>query len=247
MNNELKTYNLSKLNPLEMGKSPIIEIIGRRQVGKSVLIKDLLYYYRDIPIGTVVENSGIIDNNNQIYNKLMPTTFIHNGYNPKILNLIIERQITTINDKKKDIIKNGTSNIDLRYFLILDDAMYDNSILNDNNFNKLISNRDYYNTLCIISHQILCPELNNTMNINYNIDYVFLFNTYDNATRKNIYKTYQLSSFISFGEFCHLMDTYTNNYGCLVINNNTSSNKVEDRIFWYRANKNISYNISTSI
>jgi hypothetical protein len=31
------------------------------------------------------------------------------------------------------------------------------------------------------------------------------------------------------------MDQCTQNYECLVINNNTQSNKLEDAIFWYKA------------
>lgn len=239
MASELKNYKLTKFNPLEMGKTPIISITGSRQVGKSVLIRDLLYYYRDIPVGTVVESAGCIDYNSRIYGKLMPSSFIHKRYNPEILDLILKRQITTMNDKCKDIKENGTSDIDLRYFLILDGLIYDDSLKNDTNLGKLILNKDYYNTLCIISQQ--CPELNPI--INNNVDYVFLFNTYNISTRKKIYESYELSPFISFERFCQLMDTYSNNYECLVINNNTSSNKVKDRLFWYRADINMSYNI----
>jgi hypothetical protein len=32
-----------------------------------------------------------------------------------------------------------------------------------------------------------------------------------------------------------MMDQCTQNYECLVINNNTQSNKMEDTIFWYKA------------
>jgi hypothetical protein len=31
------------------------------------------------------------------------------------------------------------------------------------------------------------------------------------------------------------MDQCTENYECLVINNNTKSNKLQDQIFWYKA------------
>jgi hypothetical protein len=35
--------------------------------------------------------------------------------------------------------------------------------------------------------------------------------------------------------FCSVMDQTTENYECLVINNNAKSNKLNDQIFWYKA------------
>ena len=35
--------------------------------------------------------------------------------------------------------------------------------------------------------------------------------------------------------FCQVMDQCTENYECLVINNNSKSNKLQDQIFWYKA------------
>ena len=41
--------------------------------------------------------------------------------------------------------------------------------------------------------------------------------------------------FPTFESFCQVMDQCTENYECLVINNNVKSNKLQDQIFWYRA------------
>ena len=43
--------------------------------------------------------------------------------------------------------------------------------------------------------------------------------------------------FPSFESFCQVMDQCTENYECLVINNNAKSNKLHDQIFWYKAQK----------
>ena len=42
--------------------------------------------------------------------------------------------------------------------------------------------------------------------------------------------------FPTFESFCQVMDQCTENYECLVINNNSNSNKLHDQIFWYKAN-----------
>jgi hypothetical protein len=52
--------------------------------------------------------------------------------------------------------------------------------------------------------------------------------------RKRIYENYG-SAFPSFEFFCQVMDQCTQNYECLVVSNNTQSNKLEDIIFWYKA------------
>ena len=41
--------------------------------------------------------------------------------------------------------------------------------------------------------------------------------------------------FPTFESFCQVMDQCTENYECLVISNNAKSNKLEDQIFWYKA------------
>ena len=41
--------------------------------------------------------------------------------------------------------------------------------------------------------------------------------------------------FPTFEAFCQVMDQCTENYECLVINNNSKSNKLADQVFWYKA------------
>jgi GTP-binding protein EngB required for normal cell division len=38
-------------------KGPVIVLIGRRDTGKSYLVRDLLYHHRDVPIGTVISGT----------------------------------------------------------------------------------------------------------------------------------------------------------------------------------------------
>ena len=52
--------------------------------------------------------------------------------------------------------------------------------------------------------------------------------------RKRIYENYT-GMFPTFEAFNQVMDQCTENFECLVINNNAKSNKLQDQIFWYRA------------
>ena len=67
-----------------------------------------------------------------------------------------------------------------------------------------------------------------------NIDYVFILRENYIANRKRIYENYA-GMFPTFESFCQVMDQCTENYECLVINNNSKSNKLHDQVFWYKA------------
>ena len=41
--------------------------------------------------------------------------------------------------------------------------------------------------------------------------------------------------FPDFESFCQVMDQCTENYECLVIDNNAKSNKLVDQVYWYKA------------
>ena len=45
--------------------------------------------------------------------------------------------------------------------------------------------------------------------------------------------------------FCTVMDQTTENYECLVINNNAKSNKLNDQIFWYKAEKHPDFKLGS--
>ena len=54
------------------------------------------------------------------------------------------------------------------------------------------------------------------------------------ANRKRIYEQYA-GMFPSLDIFCQVMDQCTENFECLVINNNSKSNKLDEQVFWYKA------------
>ena len=49
--------------------------------------------------------------------------------------------------------------------------------------------------------------------------------------------------FPTFEMFCQVMDQCTENYECLVINNNAKSNKFADQVFWYKADSHPPFKI----
>ena len=75
-----------------------------------------------------------------------------------------------------------------------------------------------------------------------NIDYVFILRENYVSNRKRLYEHYA-GMFPTFEIFCQVMDQCTEDYNCLVINNNAKSNKLEDQVFWYKADEHPSFRI----
>ena len=64
------------------------------------------------------------------------------------------------------------------------------------------------------------------------------------TNRKRIYENYA-SMFPTFEAFCSVMDQTTENFECLVINNNVKSNKLNEQIFWYKAQPRPSFRLGS--
>lgn len=226
---ELKKFNMKAIEfkPNE-NKGPVIVLIGRRDTGKSFLVRDLLYYHTDIPIGTVISGT---EAGNGFYSSHVPKLFIHDEYNTGIIENILKRQKTVLKQMNKEYAAYKRSNIDPRAFVILDDCLFDNSWTKDKMMRLLFMNGRHWKIMLIITMQY---PLGIPPNLRTNIDYVFILREPYIANRKRIYENYA-GMFPTFESFCQVMDQCTENYECLVINNNAKSNKLTDQVFWYKA------------
>jgi len=229
MNLELKKFDMKDISfkPNE-NQGPVIVLIGRRDTGKSYLVRDLLYYQQDIPIGTVISGT---EAGNGFYGNMVPKLFIHDEYNTAIIENILKRQKIVMKQMKKENEAYGRSNIDPRTFVILDDCLYDNSWARDKLMRLLFMNGRHWKIMLVITMQY---PLGVPPNLRTNIDYTFILREPYIANRKRIYENYA-GMFPTFESFCQVMDQCTENYECLVVANNAKSNKLEDQIFWYKA------------
>ena len=226
---ELRKFNMKDISfrPNE-NKGPVIVLIGRRDTGKSYLVKDLLFYQQDIPIGTVISGT---EAGNCFYSEHIPKLFIHDEYSTGIIENILKRQKQCMKQIQKEMAVYKKCNIDPRAFCILDDCLYDNGWTKDKLMRLLFMNGRHWKIMLIITMQY---PLGIPPNLRTNIDYVFILREPYLVNRKRIYDNYA-GMFPTFESFCQVMDQCTENYECLVINNNSKSNKLTDQIFWYKA------------
>ena len=225
------TLNLKKFNITSISSDSVVVFIGKRRTGKSFLIKDLIYYHRHIPIGTVISGT---ESANKFYGDFMPSMFIHDEYTPQIISSALKRQ--QVIKRKHD--KNP--NIDPNAFVILDDCLYDSSWTKDKNVRCLFMNGRHFNVLFAIAMQF---PLGIPPNLRTNIDYVFILRENNINNRRRIYENYA-SMFPTFEVFCTVMDQCTENHECLVLQINSASNKLEDQVFWYKAKNHDNFRIA---
>ncbi len=219
---------MKKFDMKKIPQDAVCIFIGRRRTGKSTLVRDLLYHHQDMPLGTVISGT---EESNSFYGKMIPPLFIHGEYSPVILANFCKRQKMMMAKIQQDEAAGRRTNIDPRSFMILDDCMYDESWTHDKNIRYLFMNGRWLKVFFIITMQYplgIQPALRT------NVDYVFILREPYLTNRQRIFNNY-CSVFPSFEFFSQIMDQCTQNYECLVIDNTSQSSKIEDCVFWYKA------------
>ena len=221
---------LKKFDMNQITHDKTVVLIGKRDTGKSFLCKDILYHHKNVPAGSVISGTEAA---NEFYSNMVPPIFIHEEYQPIIIENLLKRQKQLLLEKRDG------KQIDPRAFLILDDCLYDNSWVKDTNVRSLFMNGRHYHILFILTMQY---ALGIPPNLRTNIDYVFILRENYVSNRKRLYEHYA-GMFPTFEMFCQVMDQCTENYECLVINNNAKSNQLADQVFWYKAEPHSDFKI----
>lgn len=235
---ELNRFNIKSINfkprfkitDDDNSKGPIITLIGRRDTGKSFLVRDILYHHQDIPVGTVISGT---EEGNGFYTQIVPKLFIHHEYQSSIVENLLIRQKKMKKTVNKELAEMKKTSIDPRLFFIMDDCLYDSAWTRDKLIRLLFLNGRHWAIMLIITMQypLGIPPMLRT-----NIDYVFILREPYTRNRKILYENY-CGVFPTFEIFTQVLDAITEDFGCLVIHNNAKSNKIKDQVFWYKADK----------
>ena len=232
-------FNIKKFDMKRIPQDAVVIFIGRRRTGKSTLVRDLLFHHQDMPVGTVISGT---EESNSFYGKMIPPIFIYGEFQPVILDNFVKRQKMITGKIEKEKLAGVKSRLDPRSFMILDDCMYDDSWTHDRNIRYLFMNGRHQKVFFLITMQYplgIQPALST------NVDFVFILREPYLNNRKRIFDNYA-AAFPSFEFFCQIMDQCTQNYECIVIDNTSLSAKLEDCVFWYRADTHPDFRIGAS-
>jgi hypothetical protein len=185
----------------------------------SFLIRDLMFHQQSIPAGIVVSKT---DKFTKYYEQFIPPVLINDEYSPDLLDKLFERQTKALAEKWPNP----------HAFLIFDDTISDaNEWKRDKRIKEIFYNGRHYKILFLLTMQdpkAITPGLRS------NIDYTFILKTPNQNIRRTLYENY-CGMFPSFEIFEKVLDICTEDYGCLVVDNTSKSNKLEDQVFFYKA------------
>ena len=193
-------------------------VVGKPGVGKSTLIKALLYSKKHMfPVGMVMSGS---EDSNHAYEEFIPGTFIFNEYDEDKIRNFIKRQKLAIQH-----IANPWG------VMILDDCTDDPRVFNKPLQQALYKKGRHWKLLYILSLQY---AMDVKPSIRTNVDGVFIFREPLLKNRRSLYENYA-SIIPDFTIFCEMMDQLTDDYCCMYIHNATSTNEWTDCVFWWKA------------
>lgn len=191
-----------------------------RNTGKTTLISSLLYEKSNIfPVAKVFSGT---EDSNHFYQNFFPSSFVFNR-------LIEEEVIEFI--KRQKIAKLYLDNP--WAVLLIDDCTDDPKIFTKPLFHGLFKNGRHWKNLFILSLQY---SLDVKPVIRTNIDGTFILRETNLRNRRVLWENYA-GVIPDFNLFNQMMDELTSDYTALFINNNTTSNKLEDCVFYYKAKK----------
>lgn len=219
-------FNIEEFDMNQVGDNKVLIFIGKRHTGKSVLAVDYLYHNQDFAIGTCISPT---DEYNKTFHGKVPSMFIHEEFTSELLEKFVHRQKIITKRKENDP---KYSKVDNRAFLIMDDCLYDaKNWTNDKNIRFIFMNGRHVGITFLVTMQYL---LGIPPNLRSNVDYIFICKETKNNIKKKLYE-YYAGMFPNYEMFNQILNECTKEYGCLVIDNTTTSDKLEDQVFWYRA------------
>lgn len=206
---------------------PAIIMIAKRGSGKSWVVRAIMEYFKDIPVGTVISPT---DRMSEFYAKFFPDTYIHYTFKSELIKRILDRQKKIIK-KAKDKLKENKK-IDTRASIIMDDCLGEKGKwIKDETIKELLFNGRHYHIMYILTMQF---PLGITPELRMNFDYIFLLAEDYVSNLKRIYDHYA-GMFPSFDTFRQVFKTLTDDFGCMVIVNKGVRKSLFDKIFWYKA------------
>lgn len=217
----MTTVEFKKHKHTNIPLGSVISMIAPRGSGKSVAVKSICHSLRHVPRFIVV---SLTEKNNKFFGDFIAPSGIYYKWDSKILTNLFESQTKLIQ-------KYGKNSLKTHAVLILDDCLADKKIWKEDSISELILNGRHSNITFIFTLQYsigIAPSLRS------NIDFVFIYALESVKEKRQIHE-YYAGMFDKFTDFKHVFDMITEDYQAMVINRKIKSNKMNSKIFWFKA------------
>lgn len=215
------SIRIKKFEPTSIRPSTIIFLIGKRNTGKSVLMRDLLYH---MPRPDYCIAMAPTDDTLRMYREFLPESCIFDHFSQEKLESAVSLQ--------RELVSRGKVR---RLLILLDDCLYQKNVLSSTCMRHIFFNgrHDHISLLCAAQYMMqVAPEFRS------NIDMVFALRDNVMNNRQKMHKNF-FGQFAKFDEFDKVMSACTTDYKCLVLDGGIASANYLESVMWYKANTDI--------
>jgi hypothetical protein len=195
-------------------------IVGKRDAGKSVLARDLMYHGQRGSRGILFSGNENSDTKMYQNTNLIP----YDKYQPHIVQELLDHQqeLSDANEVLRDIA------------VVMDDCMYTTAWTHDVAIQNLFADKARNQKMrCIIT---MSDPMSIPHTLLKKVEYIFIFSEPDVACRRKLYEQYG-GIMGSFNDFCRRMNECSGRDECLVIHNQSWSDRLLDKVFRYTAER----------
>lgn len=223
---------IKRFDPFSSFADPFnMVLIGHKHTGKSTLIKDFMFHLFKLKYPRVVVFSGT-EESNHFFSSFVPPEYVYYGADIDIITNIISNQRDIVKSVSEAEEKLGSScNVDVRLLIVLDDVMFNKTLLNHEVFRYIFFNGRHNKISIILSTQYLMwiPS-----EYRANIDHLVVLRENIPKNRIKLYESF-MGCFESKQVFFSALDQLTNNFECMVLDTTQTELTPETMIKWYKA------------
>ena len=212
-----RAIKVKKFDPRTVNAGRIIFIIGKRNTGKSVLMKDILYHMSrpDFVVAMAPTEDTL-----QMFREFVPPGCVFDGFDQERIDRLVAMQ--------KELTGRGKRRSAL---VLLDDCLYEKGILKTNAMRSIFFNGRHDNISLIVCCQYM---MDIDVSLRTNVDYIFTMRENILMNRQKLHK-YFFGQFERFDEFDRVMQACTQDYRALVLDGTVSATDPKDTVKWYKA------------
>lgn len=210
---------LSRFDPTTLKPGTISLFQGRRNAGKSTLLRQAMYWMRDkvdLTIAVTPTQSSA-----EMFRTMMPASCVHDqGFDTSIVETLLatQRELIAAGRRPRNVL------------LILDDCSFDSKKWKEKPIADLARNGRHCHITVMLTSQYamdLGPDLRSQ------IDLVYALRDPIISNRKRLSQCY--FGMLPFAEFSAAFEACTENYGAIVLDQTVNTNDATSCVFWTRA------------